>query len=329
MNKCPAVANLQQPPSRRRERLRVVSSRRRPLNRGFTLVEVMVVLVLLSLIVLALMAVFSSTQTAFRASVTQSAVLENSRAAMDLMAADVRNLTASGGVSNAVIYFPGNNNYNCGLNFFVADNPPNLPAQPNFYRPLVQALPASSQQRTNLLQWFFILGRRNTQWTGAGYVVNSGSTSPLYPLYRFYAEANIHSDPYALFNAFATNIYYGHWTNMSHLADGVLHLVVRAYDFNGYWMTNTYQYYAGQWHTNVNVWFMSSLWGEVNCAVFSNTLPTAVQMEMGVLEDRTLERAESIPVASARNNYLAQHAAQVHLFRQRVTIPNVDPSLFQ
>ena len=39
---------------------------------AFTLVEVMVVVTLLSLIVLALMTVFNSTQAAFRASVTQT-----------------------------------------------------------------------------------------------------------------------------------------------------------------------------------------------------------------------------------------------------------------
>ena len=46
----------------------------------------MVVVVLLSLIVYALMMVFSSTQAAFRASVTHAGVLDAGRAAMDLMA---------------------------------------------------------------------------------------------------------------------------------------------------------------------------------------------------------------------------------------------------
>ena len=52
---------------------------------AFTLIEVMVVVVLLSLIVIALMAVFNSTQSAFRASVTQTDVLESGRAAMDMI----------------------------------------------------------------------------------------------------------------------------------------------------------------------------------------------------------------------------------------------------
>ena len=62
---------------------------------AFTLVEVMVVMALLSLIVIALMGVFSSTQAAFRASVTQTDVLEGGRAAMDLIAGDLRAMTPS------------------------------------------------------------------------------------------------------------------------------------------------------------------------------------------------------------------------------------------
>lgn len=293
----------------------------------------MVVMVLLSLIVLALMAVFSGTQTAFRASVTQSGILENSRAAMDLIASDLRGMTPSGGVSNYVNVGASQFNYG-GVNFFVTNNPPNLPNQPNFYKPLVQTLTASTAQRTNLLQWFFILGRRNTQWTGTGYIVNSGSASPLYPLYRFYAETNIRVNPVTLYWNFLNAIYSeppapAAWTNLSHLADGVVNLTVRPYDDNGYWMTNTSQFYDGRWHTNVNVWFSPPAWGEVGCTMFSNTLPAAVEIDMGVLEDRALQRAESIPVPTARNNYLAGRAGQVHLFRQRVTIPNANPSAFQ
>ena len=51
-------------------------------HNGFSLVEVLVVVSLLSLIVLALMAVFSSTQKAFRSAVTQTDVLEGGRAGM-------------------------------------------------------------------------------------------------------------------------------------------------------------------------------------------------------------------------------------------------------
>jgi hypothetical protein len=63
--------------------------------------------------------------------------------------------------------------------------------------------------------------------------------------------------------------------------------------------------------------------------MFSNALPASVEVELGILEDRTLQRAESIPIANVRSNYLAQQAGKVHLFRQRVWIRNVDPSAYR
>ena len=62
----------------------------------------------------------------------------------------------------------------------------------------------------------------------------------------------------------------------------------------------------------------------------SNTLPAAVEIQMGVLEDRILQRASSMPMGSVvQINYLAQQAGKLHLFRQRVNIPNVDPNGYQ
>ena len=64
---------------------------------AFTLVEMLVTLALLSLIVLALMAVFNSTQKAFRASLTQTDMLESGRMAMGLIASDLEAMTPSYG----------------------------------------------------------------------------------------------------------------------------------------------------------------------------------------------------------------------------------------
>ena len=50
---------------------------------------------------------------------------------------------------------------------------------------------------------------------------------------------------------------------------------------------------------------------------------------MATIEDRSLQRAESLPYFTARNNYLVQQSGKVHVFRQRVAIPNVDPSVYQ
>ncbi len=306
---------------------------------AFSLVELLVTMTLLSLIVLALMAVFSSTQRAFRASVTQTDVLEGSRAAVDLITTDLRTMVPSGGnyVSSGNFY-AGTVISSNAVNFFTLDNSYaycSYSGATLLYRPLQQTLPGSVLLRANVLNYFFLLGRENTKWTAVGYVVNATNSSPLYPLYRFYAETNIALPPVVLYRAFVDAVNQSQWTNssiMSHVLDGVVHLTVRAYDPNGYWMTNFYQWHNNQWITNRNTWFLPPLSGEAGCFYFTNTIPAAVELQLGVLEDRVLARAGSLPNLAptyAQSNYLSQQSGHVHIFRQRVTIQNIDPSAYQ
>jgi hypothetical protein len=53
-----------------------------------------------------------------------------------------------------------------------------------------------------------------------------------------------------------------------------------------------------------------------------------VDLELGVMEDTVLARAEGL-AGVAQLNYLSNHAGQVHLFRQRILIRNVDPTAYQ
>jgi hypothetical protein len=53
-----------------------------------------------------------------------------------------------------------------------------------------------------------------------------------------------------------------------------------------------------------------------------------VDVELGVLEPAVLKRYNSIPDPTTRSNFLANHAGNVQLFRQRVAIRNVDPSAY-
>jgi type II secretory pathway pseudopilin PulG len=291
-------------------------------------VELLVVITLLSLIVLVLMAVFSSTQRAFRAAVTQTDVLEGSRATMEMIAADLRTITPSGGVSNMI-----GTTANCPVNFSVLANY-------NSYLPLVQNLPGSTLQRTNLLNYFFMLSRQNTKWIGIGYVVDNTNSSTLYPLYRYYRDdVNVRSNPLLLFSDFLGIIASGQWTNtsMSHLIDGVVQLTVRAQDPNGRWINGGWiggSYYP---YTNaLNTLFYPQTYGEAQLYMFGNTVPAAVELELGVLEDRTLARAESLPnnlpagpPFDRRTLYLQGQSGAMHIFRQRVSIPNVDRSAYQ
>ena len=299
-------------------------ARRSSIADAFTLIEVMVVMTLLSLIVFALMAVFNTTQSAFRTSVTQSDILEGGRSTMDLMAGDLRQMAPSLGQTNLLV-----NGFQGAVNFYANTNANATAANS---QPLVQSLTASpgNQQRVNVLENFFILSRGNLNgvptWFGTGYAVTNLVNGTLYSLYRFSTNHPASTDPapifYNDFQNFLKNIAAG-----SRLMDGVVDLRVRAYDNNGYWMTNTL---SGQNTTNNNVQFLlPSALGEVGFKMFGNTLPASVEIQMGVLEDRVLQRAESIPVPGTQSNYLAQQIGKVHVFRQRVSIPNVDPAAYQ
>ena len=294
---------------------------------AFSLIEVLVVITLLSLIVLALMAVFNSAQTAFRASVTQADVLEGGRATMDMMTSDLRQMSPSLGYSNAPLV---NGLTTVPVNFYAYTDPY------AYAPPLLQSLAGSGQLRANVLETFFILSRGNLNgrptWFGTGYAINPLATNSLYPLYRFYMTTNIEASPNAavLFNSFMSSLAATNYTSAgwSHLLDGVVHLTVRAYDPRGMWLTNGYPF----GYTNVpkNAFFLPPALGECGFYLFSNTLPAAVDIELGVLEDRALQRAETWPNGSlSQSNYLAQQAGKVHLFRQRVTIPNVESSAYQ
>ncbi len=263
-----------------------IVNRKSSIVNAFTLVEVLLVVILLSLIVIALMAVFNSTQAAFRASVTQAGVLDDGRAAMDLMANDLRAMAPSDGISN---YLVG------AANFYAAVT--NYASPPS---PLLQPMIGGGSVRTNVLENFFILSRGNQNgvptWFGAGYAVLPNPPSgPLYSLYRFATNHPVAAvDPAFIFRTDFSNFLAG-VTPGSHLADGVVDLTVRAYDVNGGWMTaNVITFASGQIATNQNVLYFQPNNGEVGFVLYSNTLPASVQIEMGVLEDRALQRAQSL-----------------------------------
>ena len=286
---------------------------------AFTLIEVMVVMVLLSLIVIALMTVFNSTQAAFRASVTQTDVLESGRAAMELITDDLRAISPSLGFSNVVI---NGNSYNGPVNFYAGTN--------NYFNPpLIQALVASSDSRTNVQQDIFILSRGNLNgvptWTGTGYAVCL-SPSNTYSLYRFATNR-----PVAQYLS-ASNLFYGDFQNFrvtpnngsySHLLDGVVGFRVQTFDANGgLILTN---------RTNIR-----TNAAPPSIVFYSNALPASVEIELATIEDRTLQRAESrpgdlpaLPPGDSRTKYLQDQGGKVHVFRQRVAIPNVDPSVYK
>jgi hypothetical protein len=279
-------------------------------------------MVLLSLIVLALMTVFNSTQKAFRASLTQTDMLESGRLAMGLMVGDLETMAPAGSYA---------------VNFYSEVTPFTSPPSPSYQSLVGVSNPGT--MRTNVLEKFFSLSRQNVNgtpsWVGTGYVVSTNSPDgALYPLYRFYTNVSVMAtnSPLTLYYAFLQTPL----TNSppwSHLMDGAVALRVRAFDNGGRWITNDLIVTNGI-STNQVVWAYPSYpftWSEPSqFYMLSNIVPASVEVELGVLEDVVLRRAESFNGnLFAQTNYLAQHAGQVHLFRQRVLIRNVDPTAYQ
>src|ERR1019366_5807661 len=284
----------------------------RPAIAAFTLVEILVVVVLMSLIVLALMAVFSSTQAAFRASITQTDVLEGGRSVMGLIKSDLEPMTP------------------CFL------NAPNSP--PNFYAAVsnsfTQPLTGSSASRTNVMEDVFFITRENQTWKGVGYFVrsnllSSGMVGTPAVLYRFETNnsvAQFARNPGGFFAAYDRARTGVNPTNgVSRILEGVMCFTVRAFDTNGVGITANHVT-AGV--TNILAVTNAAVSGVVFSGFYSNALPASVEVELGVLEDRTLQRAQSIS-GLTQSNYLAGRAGQLHLFRQRFLIRNVDPSAYR
>jgi hypothetical protein len=145
------------------------------------------------------------------------------------------------------------------------------------------------------------------------------SSSNTYSLYRFSTNRPVAAlnEPGFMFYNYQQNFLPNpNGTNYSHLLDGVVGFRVQAFDANGgLILTNRMNIYTNA--PTHSIYF------------FSNALPASVEIEMATIEDRSLQRAESLPFFTARSNYLSQQAGKVHVFRQRVAIPNVDPSVYQ
>lgn len=266
---------------------------------------------LLSLIIIGLVAMFSQTQRAYRLGTTQVDLLEAGRAVTDMMTREFSQMSPA---------------YQAAYGSW---EPINCEIYLQPVAPLIQALPGSSPPgRTNLKTDVFFLTEENQRWTGIGYRVWDPATGQwpsggVGSLYRYETNALYRQHPSQLLAGYA-NARYTNDSRVTRLLDGVVHFTVRAYDTNGVWINRP----VGASITNYyDTSFLSD--EPMVTKFFSNAVPASVEIELGILEPRALERAKSIGNANTRSNYLAQQAGHVHLFRWRVPVRNVDPSAYQ
>src|ERR1051325_2127221 len=122
---------------------------------AFSLIEILVVVALLSIIILGLLAMFSQTQKAFRAGLTQTDVLASGRLASDMVGRELEQITPA---------------YQSGTNFY-AQIP--FDSSAPYTNPFVQPLPGTPNARTNFLHDLFFVSKRNQDWVGIGYFVRA------------------------------------------------------------------------------------------------------------------------------------------------------------
>jgi type II secretory pathway component PulJ len=301
---------------------------------AFTLVEILVTVALLSFIILGLTAMFNQVQRAFRTSMNQVDQLEAGRAVTELLPRELEQMIPSGHSGDYAVNFYSQ----------ILDS-----------RPLTQSLPGTSVSRTNLLADCFMLLRENQNWKGIGYCVRTNDANghlwfpevqPLNPhqmgvgsLYRYEAtlpvlyphgdpRSGLPQDPSRLFTAFRDACIPGSSASRSisnRICDGVIHFRFRASDTNGMLLT-----WRLPLRPDRTISMSAVASPETGLYQFrSNAVPASVEMELGILEQHAWERYLSIGAPLARLNYLMDVSSRVHLFRQRIPIPNVDPLAYQ
>jgi len=260
---------------------------------GFSLIEIMVAVTLLAVITVGLMAMFYQTQKAFRLGANQVDILESGRATIQLMSQDLQQAYPSH-LTNAV-------------NFEVMTKGASR---------LDMVLPTG--WRTNVLQEISFLARNGDEWLGITYRVdhqNKGAGT----LYRSVIATNPslqnpQSGPVVREWIVVTNLFYRSSenvpsTNLHRIADGVVHLRVRAFNEQGQLYTEGKQYEDFVATNTIPEEYQ-----------FMNRTPAYIDLELAILDPKAVTQFEARPTALGARSYLTNQAHRVHLFSQRIAL---------
>jgi len=304
------------------------------LPRAFTVLELLLSISILTIIIIALYAVFNQTQQAFRASLSQVDVTESGRAAVDLISRDVEQAI-----------YTGLNSTNFASQLYY-QNKDFTPA--TRFDPVIQSLGVDDKgrrvpPRTNLLDEVYFLTRSNNFWVGNSYFVStsvSSSNSDFYvsqlgvgTLYRstrpcfqgasavpIFETTTNHLN--ALFQFLRNN---KNVTNLntsirpSPVIDGVVHFRVRPV----LRLVNPVNPSVPRLDSPEFPYlrcYPDAINGEWSYFYFSNALPVYVDVELGILEPQVFERLKAISDPAMARAYLTNRAGRVQLFRQRIPL---------
>lgn len=289
--------------------MRAIRSPRNASRHGFTVLELMLSVSIMTVIVIALYTVFDQTQKALRGTMAQVDVLEGVRATSDILVRDLESATP---------LRVANTNF---TSFAAQLNPLAQPAElrglANNPNPIL---------RTDLQDVFFVT-RQNDLWTAIGYWVGPVNTNlagrpiTVGRLYRFTFQTNNaaigYTNLFARFNSPARIL------SSQPVMDGIIHFRLTAYDSDGKPLvsglfTNT-PVHLRPWfadpvdNTRTGYWFRRFTVPQ---------FPDALELEYGVLEPPAVNRFAAIPVPAEGLKYLARNPGQIHLFRQRIRLRN-------
>jgi hypothetical protein len=181
-------------------------------------------------------------------------------------------------------------------------------------------------ERTNIIQDLRLTTREGQNWRGVYYGVFASNY--VGTLYRMETNASaLEPDRVRYLTGLARN------ARPNRVIDGVVHLRYLAYDHQGR-LIDPYRPYVvpnGRTDairvTNDTVYLPAELSYEYWFT--SNALPAHLEIELGILEAKYVERARNIPVGAPQLNYLKNQAGHVQIFRQRVPLRNADVTAFQ
>ncbi len=268
---------------------------------GFSLIEIMLSVTLLTIILLGLLAMFFQVQRAFRAGTTQADILEGGRATMALIVRDLQEMAPSefAFVTNCTIAPAG------GLNFTT------------------QALP-TGWVRTNRMEDIGFLSRRGDEWFGTAYRV-AYSSNGVGILHRFSTNGFRDTLPWRTSNVLA-----GIVSEVAGLdpevspsfhpvLDGVVSLTFTPFHTNGIAYSNTYTVLPRQ-EANGRV----INYERQDFEFLADRVPAYIEVELAVVEPNILARFRArdadVPGRQAALEYLNRQIGKTHLFRQRVAI---------
>ena len=113
---------------------------------------------------------------------------------------------------------------------------------------------------------------------------------------------------------------------MGRVLDGVVHFRVQAYGTNGVLLDPQFDFGL---FPGVDVYDDPENRFEFAYRFRDDALPTAVEIELGVVEEDVVARARALPAGNIRRQYLEKEAGKVHIFKQRVPIRRADPKVYQ